>query len=447
MISAPRGKRRSVAWIYGFGALGGLLYGYDTGVIAGALLFVDRDFGLTPVRQGLVVSSLLFGALVGALAAGSLSDRWGRRRVLLAAAGVFLCGGLGAAAAPDSGTLIGFRVVVGVAVGLASVLVPIYLSEMAPAARRGALTSLYQVMISSGIFLAYVVDYALSGIGAWRIMLGLAVVPSVVLLLGMWRQSESPRWLLAQGREDAAREVLSQLRRDDERDAEIAEIRRAAAEPISPRAIWGSPWLRRAALLAVVMAALQQFLGVNAIVYYAPSILRAAGLGSSAAISSGAGMALLTLVATVAATQLVDRLGRRVLLLGGAVGMTAAMVIMGAVFATGGLRSEVGRVAAVMGMAGFKAAFSLSWGPLVWVVLPEILPLRIRGSVMGVATAVNWMANLGVSFAFPQLLAAGTGSAFWAFAGCGVVAFGIVMVWLPETSRRSLEQIEADAHE
>ncbi len=241
--------------MYFFGALGGMLFGYDTGVISGAILFVKKDFELSPFLEGAVVAGLLLGAMVGAATAGQLSDRLGRRRVIMIAAVIFTVGALGAALAPRVGVLVASRVILGVAVGGAALIVPLYLSEVAPTAIRGAVTSLNQMAIVVGILTAYLVNAALASSENWRLMLGLAVIPSVALFAGMWTMPETPRWLIRRGHEDQARDVLGQTRDEADVDQEMAEIKeieeaesgagglREASHPGSaPRCWWPSVW-------------------------------------------------------------------------------------------------------------------------------------------------------------------------------------------------------------
>lgn len=446
---APAGtvgaRKRSNALIYAFGALGGLLFGYDTGVIAGALLFIRRNFALSPFLQGAVVSSLLFGALVGAAVSGSLSDRFGHRKLLIWAGALFTVGALAAAVSPGAIALIAARVVIGLAVGTASVQVPLYLSEMAPTRIRGGLSSLNQIMIGIGILTAYLVDYVLSGIGAWRWMVGLAVIPSLLLIAGMWFQPESPRWLMKHGQPDDAMAVLRRIRPEAEAAREFEEIALAARQPrlsllASLRTRWMWPTLAAAAGLAIF----QQIVGINTIIYYAPTILNAAGFTAQSAILLTVLLSLLSTATTIVAANLVDRIGRRPLLMGGAVGMALAMAALGWIFSSAALTTTPGQVIAVGCIAFYKVCFSLSWGPIVWVMLPEILPLRARGPAMGGAALFNWLSNFFVALVFPVLLFAGAGAVFAIFAVCALFACAFTAFGLRETSGRSLEAIEAE---
>ncbi len=441
-VAPPRGA----ALAYGFGALGGMLFGYDIGVIGGALLFIRRDMELTPLLQGVVVSAILIGAIIGAGVAGHATHRIGPRRLLMLAGALLSAGSLGCALSTSADMLIGFRILTGLGVGVASVQVPIYLAEMAPTRARGALTTLNQLMISFGIFVAYLVDYGLAGTGAWRVMTGLAMIPSVLLFVGMWTQPDSPRWLAAHGRWDEARSVLLRTRTPDEAERELADMVAASRTRRAGLAqLWADPGGRRALLLACGLAVLQQAIGINTIIYYAPTIFSAAGFANSAAILVAVGLGALTLVTTLVTSQIIDRVGRRPLMLGGALAMAVCMAVLGAIFFHGALRGEAIIVIAILCIAAYKVSFSLSWGPVVWVLLPEVLPLSGRGAGMGAAATLNWVANFLVALTFPVLLSVGAGTIFVIFAVVAVLAFVFAWWLLRETSGRSLEQIELAA--
>lgn len=431
---------------YFFGALGGLLFGYDLGVVAGALLYIKPEFGLTSAGVGFVTSSLLLGAMIGALGCGAVSQKYGRRRVMMGSGVLFAAGALAASLAPGLAVLLTGRLVMGLAVGALSVSVPIYLSEITPAASRGGLSGLNQLMISTGILVAYLADLALGPAHAWRWMFGLALVPAAALLAGLWFQPESPRWLVRQGRLDEARAALARNRDPGEVETDITEIGRVAAG--SDRrgelaAIWRMPALRRILLIGVGLAFLQQISGINTIIYYAPTILTKLGYKSVAAIAANAGLGALTVAVTIVMlVYVVDRAGRRRPLIIGALGMAACMLLLGLTFLTAGFSSGGAGWLAIAGLAGFKIFYSLSWGGMVWILLGEMFPLRVRGPVMGVATFANWTGNLLVGQFFPVLLGAGTGTVFFIFAGVAVVACLFAARWIPETSGKTLEQIE-----
>lgn len=445
VIEATNATR--VNWsTYFFGALGGLLFGYDLGVVAGALLFVTPELELSAWETGAITSALVVGAMLSALACGTLTDRFGRRTVVLLSAVLFAVGAVGAGLAPGLWTIVAARFVMGLAVGAASVNVPVYLAEIAPAAARGALSGLNQLMISTGILLAYLVNLALEPFGAWRWMFGVAAVPAVLLFAGAYRQPESPRWLMRKGREAEARAVLSRSREPDELEAEISEIRRVhedSGQRVGFGEILRDRRLRKVLAIGAGLALLQQVIGINTIIYYAPTVLKSIGFGDSAAILTNAGLGGVTVVVTVIMLLLVDRIGRRLPLIIGAAGMTGCMLLLAAVFLTGGVGGAGGWIA-IASLALFKICFSMSWGGMVWIMLGEIFPLRARGVAMGVATFSNWVGNFAISLFFPVLLAAVGGGVFLIFAAVGAVSFFFALLFVPETKGRSLERIESE---
>lgn len=444
------GTVRSNLLIYVFGALGGLLFGYDTGVIAGALLFIKEDLGLNAFLQGLVVSSLLVGAMVGAAAGGPLADALGRRRVVLIAACIFAVGALGAALAPSATVLVLFRLVLGLAVGAASVIVPLYLAEIAPTEIRGAVASLNQLMIVTGILVAYLVNSALAATEAWRWMLGLAVLPSLAMFLGMLFMPETPRWLVSRNREDEAREVLRRTRAEDVVESEIRDIQMVESREEGGVRELLAPWVRPALLVGMGLAILQQIVGINTIIYYAPTTLTNVGFGNSAAIISNLGIGVVLVVMTLVAIRIIDRVGRKPLLLTGAVGMFLSLAVLGITSLLLPEPSGIGPVGLITlaCLAAFIFSFGATWGPVVWVLLSEIFPLKIRGAAMGIATVLLWGANFVVSLTFPILLEAlGVGYLFLGYALVSVVAFLFVYFFVTETKGRSLEKIEADLHD
>lgn len=450
--TADAGPTRRIGWsTYFFGALGGLLLGYDLGIVAGALLFITPELGLSNLEAGMITSSLLVGGMVGALGCGRVTDHIGRRAAVLLAAVLFGVGAIGAALAPGVVTIIVFRFVMGLAVGMTSVTVPVYLSEIAPAQNRGALSGLNQLMISIGILVAYLVNLGLSPFEAWRWMFGLGVVPALLLLLGAYFQPESPRWLVKKGRFTEAREVLARSRPAEQCEAELSEIVRVNEHEQSDvgfRQVLSSKRLRSILYVGIGLAFLQQIIGINTIIYYAPTILKNLGFTDSAAIIANAGLGALTVVVTVLMLLfVVDRIGRRRPLIFGSVAMGAAMLVLGIIFLSGtfNIGGAAGWVA-IACLAFFKIAYSLSWGGLVWIMLGEIFPLRARGTAMGMATFTNWGGNFLVGLLFPVLLGAGTGIVFFIFAGLCLVTLVFAVTKVPETKQRSLEQIEHAMH-
>lgn len=449
--SSSRTRGSGSKFIYLFGALGGLNWGYDTGVIGAAILFMNDDFGLTPFTTGVVVSALILGAMIGAAVGGRLNDRLGRWRTLLITAIIFTIGPFGLAFAPNVEIIVFSRFVLGLSAGLAAVTLPVYLSEIAPRQVRGAVTAFYNFAIVSGQFMGFVVGASLAGFEAWRWMLGLAVVPSLLFFAGLFFIWESPRWLVKQHRE---REALDVLRYDrDEETArreldEIKEIERVEEEEGSAdwRAIL-APWVRPILVVGIGLALFQQFMGINTIIYYAPTTLTDVGFGDQAATIANVGIGAMNIVAGLIAIYYADRLGRKALLLIGAVGTTLSLGVLAGTNLLLPTPEGIGPVGitTMLSMAVYIVMFQASWGPMVWVMLGEIFPLGVRAAAMGLATFLLWGANFVVALTFPPLLAAlGVG---WLFAIFALICFAaLIFVWklVPETKNRSLEEIEAD---
>jgi sugar porter (SP) family MFS transporter len=398
-----------------------------------------------------VVASILLGAAAGAGSAGPLSDRLGRHNLILLAAVTFTVGAVGAALAPSVGVLVLFRIILGLAVGTAALTVPLYLSEIAPTEIRGAITSLNQLMITVGILVAYIVNALLADAGAWRWMLGLAVIPSLVLLVGMYFMPETPRWLVSRGREDDARDVLRRSRSEEEAENEIREIKEVEREEEGGLSELRASWVRPALIVAIGLAIFQQIIGINTIIYYAPTTLTNVGYGDAAAIYANLVIGFINVLLTLVAIRLIDRVGRKPLLLGGLVGMVASLAVLGLstlLLSEPSSPSDPVAVITLLCLGVFIACFAATWGPTIWVMLPEVLPLRIRGTAMGVAIFLHRIANFVVSQTFPSLLASvGPGITFLGYAVIGVLAFFFVQTLVTETKGRSLEQIEADLRE
>ena len=428
-------------------SLGGLLFGFDTGVISGALLFVKNDFMLTSTMQGVVTSMVLVGAVVGAAVGGPLTDRFGRKPVILVMAVLFAVGSLLSAAATAIWILLVARTILGVAIGTASMLTPLYLSEMAPAEKRGAIVSLNQFCITLGILLSYLVDYAFADVaGTWRWMLGIGCIPGIMLGVGMAFLPESPRWLAAQGRLGEAEGVLRQLRGRDDVGEELSGLKRDLGEEradASLAALFSAPKARTPLIVGIGLAVFQQVTGINTVIYYAPSIFKEAGFASnSAAILATVGVGVVNVLMTVVALLLLDQAGRRKLLLVGLAIMTVCLVAIAAAFSLG--TQVVGGITAVA-LAAYVGGFAIGLGPIFWLIIAEIFPLAYRGRGMSVASMANWGSNLVVALLFLDLIRLLTpGGTFALFAVLTVAAFGFAWKYVPETNGRSLEQIESD---
>ncbi len=446
------GNRRFVNTAAAITATGGLLFGYDTGVISGALLFVREDFApLSDFVQGIIVSFLLIGAVTGALIGGPTADRFGRRRTVLLAAAVFLIGALAAAFAPSAGFLIFARFILGLGVGLASLVVPLYIAEIAPPDTRGALVSLNQLMITIGILVSYLVGVAFTPIEGWRYMFGVAVIPAVILGVGMFFLPETPRWLYENGFAERARNVLRRTLGGNEAEVEreieeIEEIRRVEEE--QERVGYAEllqPFLRPALIIGIGLAIFQQITGINTVIYYAPTTLEAAGFSPGGAIvATSLGVGVVNVGFTVLAVWLIDKLGRRPLLLIGVAGMVVSLFMLGLVFRLGADSPSLGVLATVC-LALYIASFAISLGPVFWLMISEIYPLNIRGKAMSMASLANWGSNFIVSLTFLLLISAfGQTGTFWLYAAIGVVTWLFVYFLVPETKGRTLEEIEAD---
>jgi sugar porter (SP) family MFS transporter len=425
-------------------ALGGLLFGYDTGVISGAALFIEREYGLSALGIEVVVSSVLVGAVLGAMAGGFLADRLGRRVSLILLGALFGLGAVGSALAPSVAWLVAGRAVVGVAIGSASFITPLYISEVSPPDRRGALVSLNQLAITVGILVSYLADYALAASGGWRWMLGLAALPALLLGAGMAFLPETPRWLVAHGRTEEARGVLAGWSGGRDIGAEIEEIRRGLDRPVGSWAELLSPGLRVALIVGVGLGVFQQVTGINTVIYYAPMICRSAGFESdAAAILATVGVGAVNVAMTVVSMWLIDSAGRRPLLLVSLGGMVLSLAVLALAFGGAAKEGSLGWVT-VAGLMVYVGSFAVGMGPVFWLLIAEIYPLRVRGKAMGVATLANWGANLLVALTFLSLAKAlGRSGAFWLYAAVGVAAWLFAYFLVPETRGRSLEEIEA----
>ena len=434
-------------------ALGGLLFGYDTGVISGALLFLRDAFQLSPFMQGVVTSIALAGAALGAAAAGDLADRFGRRPIILVTALIFVLGSLVSAFATSLTVLLLGRLLVGFGIGVSSMLAPLYLAETAPAETRGAMVSLNQLMITVGIVVSYLVGYAFASSGGWRWMLGLGALPGLILAGGMLALPESPRWLAGHGHIADARRALQALRgsyeRAEEIDAELAQMqadlqREERIERKGATISVFDPSVRLPLIVGVGLAAFQQVTGINTVIYFAPTIFQAAGLSSaSASILATAGVGVVNVLMTLVAIRLIDVVGRRVLLLVGLAGMAVSLCALAGAFLIGTGTGLVGWLTAAS-LTAYVAFFAIGLGPVFWLLISEIFPLAVRGRGMSLATVANWVFNLLVALTFLSIVnALGQSAAFGIYAVMTVAAFVFTLRLVPETKGRSLEDIQS----
>lgn len=424
-------------------ATSGLLFGFDIAVINGAILFLREQFQLSEVQTELAASSLLAGCILGASIGGWFSDRFGRRRILMVSAVLFALSSAGAALPRNLSEFMAARFAGGVAIGMASLLAPLYIAEIAPARNRGRLVSMNQMAIVTGILLAYFINWSLSylGPGAWRWMFATAVIPSAVFLTALFFVPESPRWLAEMGRE---REALAVLSRVNGRAAALnllEEILAAIREESGSLAELFQPGLRRATALAVALAILQQITGINTVLFYGSVIFKeqVGGQTDTAAIGYNVAVGLVNFLATIVALAVIDRLGRRPLLMISASVMAACQAALGAAF----LLQPPPALLVLAIMLVCVAAFAVGLGPGTWVLLAEIFPTRVRGRAMSIATVALWSACFALTMTFLTLVRWLTASgAFWLYGAMCVLEFLIIWRWLPETRGKTLEQIE-----
>lgn len=432
---------------YGLGALGGGVRGYELGVVAAALLFAAPDLHMSPLITGSVVSSALLGSIAGALCTGPISDVVGRVKMIAAAAIIFSLGIIGAALAPNVAALITSRLILGFAVGIATVIVPIYIAEVAPARGRGAFTGLFQVMIYAGVLASSIVGVALAPFGAWRWMFAIGLLPAIIMFFGSFFLPESPRWLVKKGNVSGARGVLTRLRSGESIEAELEGITKVLKEEkkqLSLHAVLRSPRLRKLVVIGSGLGVLQQLIGINAVTYYAPTVLKTIGFSIKDSIFANLVFSALGLVMTIImAAFIVDKMGRRIPLMLGALVMAISMALLGLIFLNAGVLTTSGYVAVIC-LAAFQISFALSWGGMVWIVLGEMFPLSARGTAMGIAVFMAETTSVLVGAVFPILLKHGAAIIFFGFAAMGILAFFWVVTMLPETNQRSLEEIELD---
>ncbi len=413
-------------------------------MVSGALLFLQDSFGkMSSFDKELVTSLLLVGAAVGALGAGRAADRVGRRPTILVTALVFIAGVLGAAFSPAFWFLVVMRFIIGLAVGSASMTVPLFIGELAPPRYRGALVSFNQLAITGGILISYLIDYGLSSSHNWRLMFGLAAIPAGLLFIGTLFQPESPHWLIGTGRQDDGRRVLERYREEDEIQAEIDDVLRVAREQEKAPSLL-DPQLRRVLMLGVALAILQQVTGINTVIYYAPTLLHGAGLGSSASLLANVVNGGVNVGMTIVAIWLLDRVGRRPLLLVGTAGMAVGMFVVGLTFAIGGAKLHGGAaLVAVAGLLVYTGSFAVGLGPVFWLLIAEIYPQQVRGPAMSIATLANWAANFVVTISFLTLLdAIGGEGVFFLFTFLSLVGLVYMAKRVPETKGVSLAEIQ-----
>jgi MFS transporter, SP family, major inositol transporter len=430
---------------------GGLLFGYDTGVINGALEPMTADLGMSAQVEGFVVSILIFGAALGAIIGGKLSDIRGRRENILMLAVIFTVGTLGCVFAPSWEVLAVFRFILGLAVGGASATVPVYLSEISPAERGGSLVTRNEVMIVSGQFAAFIINFIIFRIAGenpdvWRYMLAVAVLPAFALFFGMLRMPESPRWLVSKERDTEALQVLKQVRSPERAEAEMAEVHLLAEEEKASQtggaSDLGVRWIRRLIFIGVGLGVFQQFTGINSVMYYGTQLLQDAGFSNTAAIAANTLNGLASVLGITVGLLLMNRIDRRKMLLGGFILTTTFHILVGLsalLLPDGTAKAYFILIFVVL----FVFCMQGTIGPLVWLMLAEIFPLKIRSFAIGICVFTLWIANAVVALLFPVVVEAlNIAPTFFIFAGLGLLAILFIATQVPETRGKSLEELE-----
>ena len=444
-------------------AIGGFLFGFDSGVINGTVDALAHAFGTRAATTGFAVASVLLGCAVGAFAAGTIADRHGRRPTMLLTAALFLASAVATGLARSDGFFIASRIVGGLAIGGASVLAPMYIAEVAPSRMRGRLASLQQMAIVLGLFGAFLSNDILAriaggaaatlwlGLPAWRWMFWMEALPSIAFLVGVLLIPESPRFLVAHGRRDDASRVFARIGSDGE--SLVRQVEESLRGELRPRLadllVQGTHRLDPVVWIGIGLAAFQQLVGINIIFYYGEVLWKAAGATEQWALRINLLTGLVNILATIPAIALIDRVGRKPLLLAGSTGMAVTLGAMAAVFATAGLDANgkplLGHAAAVTGLAAanlYIVAFAISWGPVMWVLLGEMFPNRMRGAALAVSGATNWVVNFTVTVTFLVLMnAVGLAGAYALYGLAAVLSLPFVWLAVRETRGKTLEQM------
>ena len=446
-------------------ATGGLLFGFDTGVISGAIPFFQKDFGIDNGMVEQITSAGLLGAILGALFCGKLTDRLGRRKVILASAVIFAVGAVWSGIAADAWNLVLARLFLGVAIGVSSFAVPLYIAEISPTKVRGTLVSMFQLMVTIGVLVSYLSGLYFadeSDMTCWRPMFYVGVIPACILLIGMFFMPETPRWLMSQGRHDESIRILNRI--EGEAQAKISfrqmqeEIKRSEAEKSGWRELL-QPWLRTPLIICIGIMFFQQFVGINTVIYYSPKIFLMAGFdGTVAAIWASVGVGLVNVIFTVVSVYFVDRLGRRKLYFIGLSGIVVSLLLLGLCFVYVNQLGDSVKWVAILLIFCYVAFFAISIGPLGWLIISEIFPLKLRGLGASLGSLSVWLFNSIVSFTFFKIVKALTipgkeiltegedlgnpAGAFWFYGGIAFLALIWGYFYVPETKGVSLEQIE-----
>ncbi|GAB3609033.1 sugar porter family MFS transporter [Humibacter ginsengiterrae] len=453
LTPGPYRKRLGVVALVA--TFGGLLFGYDTSVINGALNPMSHELGLTAFTEGVVTSSLLFGAAVGAVTGGRLSDAWGRRKTIILLSVLFFVGALFCVFTPDLAFMVVGRVILGLAVGAASTVVPVFLAELAPFEIRGSLAGRNEMMIVVGQLAALVVNAIIGSIWndvgwIWRVMLAFEAIPAAALFIGMLRMPESPRWLAEKGRIDQALEVLKTLRPVNRAEPELSEITTVVKEETERvqmdwRSILKNKWLIRILLVGIGLGVAQQFTGINSIMYYGQIVLIESGFSKTAALIANLGPGIIAVIGAIIALQMMDRFSRRKTFLIGFSLTTLCHILIGIASMLLPTGNPLRPYVILFLVVAFVGSMQTFLNVAVWVTLSEIFPLKMRAFGMGVSVFMLWIANAFLGLYFPSLIAAvGITGSFFIFAGLGILSLIFVYTQVPETRGRTLEELEED---
>lgn len=425
-------------------SFGGFLFGYDTAVISGAILFIKQQLSLSSGMEEVVISSLFLSAMAGALLGGTLADRVGRRKVLITSGIIFCAGSLLMAVAPSVLILILGRVVTGISLGMVSVASPIYISEISMASVRGRMVTLNTFAITIGTLFAYLIDYFFSFDKSWRWMFGLEAIPALMLIIGMLWSTETPRWLASHSLMDRAREALLRLRGNDNVDEELSKLSSGAGTHGGGWSDLLSPSIRRALILGIGLAFVRALAGFSVILYgYSPTIVELAGFGSaSIAILATVGVGVVNTIMTIVAIPLIDRLGRRPLMVLGLTGVIVSLGVLGTAFLYPSSEGFV-KWMAIGGLLLYIATWSIGPRPVFWVLIAEIYPIKVRGKAMSLGSLTNWATNCLVTLTFLTLTnLIGVSGAFWLYGFFAIITLLLFYFFIPETKGLSLEDVQ-----
>ncbi|NGX28145.1 MAG: putative metabolite transport protein CsbC [Candidatus Anoxychlamydiales bacterium] len=420
-------------------AIGGLLFGYNTATISGAILFLTKDFNLSTIAQEVMISIILVGALVGACFGGILTDRIGRKKSLFITSIVFIIGTFIVMIAQTVTMLFIGRIILGLAIGVVSLAVPLYIAEMSDPTHRGALVSLNQLAITIGILLAYVIDYFYAPTGEWRSMFGVAMIPAVLLFIGLFFIPETPSFLAIRGKKDKALKILKKIEVDTSHSEVVVE-KGTSKKRVSWKNLLEKS-VKPALFAGIGISIFQQITGINVVIYYAPRIFQMAGLESAtSAILATMGVGVINLLMTFVALWIIDLVGRKPLLIVGLIGMSLSLGVLGIGFLqTTGTASII----SIVSLMCYVSFFAIGLGPVTWLIISEIYPMGIRGRAMGIAIFANWTCNYIVSLTFLNLVGFfGKSGAFWFYGVICLLGLWFVIKKIPETKGKELKEIQ-----